>query len=253
MHISSETELLSASVESPRKKRSPHRTNYYVIISVVALGIVLGGFTLTYIVPMTTSASFSLRPMVHIHGLLYFAWMFLFILQPVLVRIGKTDLHRKIGVAGFILAGGMVIIGLMTAITGAKLNSPALIVGGLTAKQFLIIPISDMILFTLYLGLSLGNLKNPETHKRLMILATLAVLPAAVGRIAGIFDISNLLIILIIQHGILYSGVIYDLVKRRKIHPVYIWGGLLLVAVHLVRFPMAATEWWSSVANMLVD
>lgn len=191
--------------------------------------------------------------MVHVHGLMYFAWMFLFILQPVLVRIGKTDVHRKIGVAGFILAGGMVIIGLLTAITGARLNSPTLIVGGLTAKQFLIVPITDMILFTLYLGLSFGNLKDSEAHKRLMILATLAVIPAAVGRIAGIFEISNLLMILMIQHGILYAGVIYDLVRRRKIHPVYIWGGLLLVAVHLVRFPMATTEWWSSIATWLVD
>jgi hypothetical protein len=253
MQLTSETELISPSVGKHRKGRSHSRTNYYVIVSVVALAIVLGGFTLTYILPMTTSSTFSLRPMVHIHGLMYFAWMFLFILQPVLVRIGKTDLHRKIGVAGFVLAGGMVVIGLMTAITGAKLNSPALIVGGLTAKQFLIIPISDMILFTLYLGLSSGNLKNSEAHKRLMILATLAVIPAAVGRIAGILEISNLVIILLIQHGILYAGVIYDLVTRKKIHPVYIWGGLLLVVVHLVRFPMAATHWWGSIANWLVE
>jgi hypothetical protein len=240
-------------LESKTKKRSASRTNYYVIISIVALGIVLAGFTVTYVVPMTTSSTFSVRPLVHIHGLMYFAWMFLFILQPVLVRIGNTALHRKVGVAGFILAGGMVVVGLLTAITAARLNSATMTVGGFTAQQFLIVPITDMILFAIYLGLSLGSLKNPEAHKRLMILATLAVIPAAVGRIAGIFEISNLLIILVIQHGILYSGIVYDFIKQKRVHAVYIWGGLLLVAVHLSRFPIATTKFWQSIASWLVN
>lgn len=248
----SPVEILTSATEKQLKKR-PTRTNYYVIVSLVALAIVLAGFAMTYLVPMTTSPSFSLRPMVHIHGLMYFAWMFLFILQPVLVRTGNVVLHRKIGVAGFILAGAMVIIGVSTAITGAKLNSPTLIANGLTAKQFLIVPITDMLLLTTFLAASLVNLKNTEAHKRLMILATLSVLPAAIGRIAGIFEISNLFILLLIQHGILYAGLIFDFVKRRKIHPVYLWGGLLLVGIHLVRFPMATSEWWSSIANWLVD
>lgn len=229
------------------------RTNYYVIVSVVALAIVIGGFSLTYLVPVATSSTFSLRPMVHAHGLMYFAWMFLFILQPVLVRVGSTSLHRKVGVGGFVLAAGMVIIGLMTAITGTKLNSPVLTEGGLTAKEFLIVPITDMILFTLYLAVALGKLRNFEAHKRLMILATLSILPAAVGRIGGLLEISNFLFILLIQHSILYAGVIFDLVTRRKIHPVYIWGGLLLVAVHLARFPLAATDLWGAIADWLID
>lgn len=252
MQTSSEAELLdSATTLSGRRTSS--RTNYYVIISVVALAIVLAGFTLTYIVPVTRSTSLSFRPMVHIHGLMYFAWMLLFIFQAGLVRWGNSALHKKVGVGGFILAGGMVIIGLLTAITAARLNSPAMTISGLTAKQFLIVPITDMILFTIFLGLSLGSLKNYEAHKRLMILATLSVIPAAIGRIAGIFEISNLFVILLIQHGILYAGLIFDFVKRRSIHPAYIWGGLVLVVVHLTRFPLGMTEWWGAIANWLVD
>jgi hypothetical protein len=146
----------------------------------------------------------------------------------------------------------MVIVGLLTAITAARLNSPAMMGAGLTAKQFLIVPITDMILFTIFLGLSLRSLKNYEAHKRLMVLATLSLIPAAIGRIAGIFEISNVLVILLIQHGILYGGVIFDFVKMRRIHPVYIWGGLSLVAVHLARFSLGTTEWWDAIASWLV-
>ncbi len=234
------------------KKKIGARSNYYVIISVWALFIVLSGFALTYFQPLIKGGA-SFRPLVHLHGFLYFLWMIMFIAQPLLVRLGYTHLHKKIGVAGLVLAGLMIIVGVVASITGAKLNSPTLIVGGYTAKQFLIVPMTDMFLLTTFFIAVLLNLKNSQSHKRLIVLMTLSVLPAAVGRVTGIFGITNIFLGLLIQHGILYSGIIYDLIKTKRVHPVYLWGGLLLVVVHLMRFPLGASAWWAAVANWLVD
>ncbi|HEY0740667.1 MAG TPA: hypothetical protein VGD40_04360 [Chryseosolibacter sp.] len=233
-------------------KKARTRSNYYVIISIWAMVIVLAGFTLTYVQPMI-SRSGSFRPLVHTHAFLYFLWMVLFIVQPLLVRLGYTRIHKKLGIGGLVLAGLMIIFGVIVAITGARLNSPVLTVGGFTAKQFLIVPMTDMLLFTTYFVAVLVKMKDSESHKRLIILMTLSVIPAAVGRITGIFGISNFFLILFIQHGILFAGIINDLVKRKRIHLVYVWGGLLLLAVHFTRFPLGASEWWSNVANWLVD
>lgn len=233
-------------------KKPPTRSSYYVIISIWAMVIVLAGFTMTYVQPMMNRSG-SFRPLVHTHAFLYFLWMVLFIVQPLLVRLGYTRIHKKLGIGGLVLAGLMIIVGVIVAITGARMNSPVLTVGGYTAKQFLIVPITDMVLFTIYFVAVIFKLKDSESHKRLMILMTLSVIPAAVGRITGIFEISNFFLILFIQHGILFAGIIYDLVKRKRIHPVYRWGGLLLLVVHFTRFPLGTSEWWLTIANWLVD
>lgn len=230
---------------------SKSRSSFYVVTAVAALLIVLTGFSLTYIVPMT-SGTFSGRVLMHIHGAMYFLWVFLFILQPSLIRANNVKAHRQIGVFGFILAGGMLITGIAMAITSARLNSPGMAVGGLQPKQFLIVPFSDMVLFATFLSFSLANLKKFETHKRLMVLATLALLPAAFGRIAFMIGVSSPVIILLMGETILIAAIANDLFKMKKIHPVYKWGGALMVIVHLVRFPIGGSAWWTSFADWLI-
>jgi len=248
MKLSSEPiSIAAAHPELTRKKRS----DFYVATAAAALLIALIGFSLTYLVPIT-SGTFSGRPLVHIHGVMYFSWVLLFLLQPSLVRTSNVKVHRQLGVFGFILAGGMLITGVAVAITGAQLNSPTLAVGGLQPKQFLIIPLTDMVLFATFLSFSLANLKKYETHKRLMVLATLALLPAAFGRLAPMFGISNPIIILLMEQALLIIAIAHDYFTRRKVHPVYIWGGGLMIIVHLVRFPIAGTAWWTSFSNWLI-
>jgi len=241
----------SETISSTHLERTQKRSNFYVAAAVFALFIVLTGFSLTYVVPMATG-TFSGRVLVHIHGAMYFLWILLFILQPSLIHASNVRAHRKLGVFGFILAGGMLIMGVAVAITGARLNSPTLAVGGLQPKQFLIVPLSDMLLFATFLSFSLANLKKFETHKRLMVLATLALLPAAIGRIALMIGVFNLFIILLMGETILIAAIVNDLIKMKKIHPVYKWGGALTVIVHVVRFPIGGSAWWTSFADWLI-
>ncbi len=246
-----ETSTLNT-VSSRSASVSRTRTNFYLIVTIASFFIVIAGFSLTYLKPMI-SGSFSARPLVHIHGIMYFAWMILFVAQAFLVKSGNTRLHKRLGIAGFCLAAGMIVAGVAVAITGAQLRSATLSAGGLTAKQFLIVPLTDMILFATFLSFSLANLKNPETHKRLMILATVSLLPAAFGRLMPItFGITNPFAILLAEESILLAGILYDIVVRKKIHPVYYWAGGLMVIIHLTRFPMATSDWWAKIADWLV-
>jgi hypothetical protein len=227
------------------------RSNFYLFSAVAALLVTIAGFSLTYLKPLA-GGTFTGRSLLHIHGAMYFGWLLLFICQPALVKTNHVAIHRKLGMAGFLLAAGMVIVGVTVAVTGARLHSPTLLVGGLQPKQFLIVPLTDMILFTTFLSFSLANLKRPEAHKRLMLLATVSLLPAAFGRLAPMLGTSNPIIILAMQEVILFAGMIYDAIARKKIHPVYYWGGGLMVIIHLVRFPIGGSAWWSAVAEWIV-
>ena len=109
-----------------------------------------------------------------------------------------------------------------------------------------------MLLFGTFTTLTILNLRNSELHKRLILLATLAILPAAFGRIIGIYQLNSLLGFFI-QESLLILGIGYDLYVRKRIHSVYVWGGSAVVIIHLIRLPLGETKTWMTIANWLMN
>jgi uncharacterized membrane protein YoaK (UPF0700 family) len=110
-----------------------------------------------------------------------------------------------------------------------------------------------MLVFPLLVAAAVWYRHRPETHKRLMLLATVSLLAAAVARLptalaaAGppfYFGVVDLLILM---------GVLYDLVTRRKVHPVYVWGGLAILASQVIRLALSGTSAWLTVATWLTS
>ena len=50
---------------------------------------------------------------------------------------------------------------------------------------------------------------------------------------------------------ILVVAVLYDLASRRRVHPVYIWGGALLVVSVPLRLMISGTDGWRGIAEFL--
>jgi hypothetical protein len=227
---------------------------FYVWMGLLAMLFVAWGFSYTYFIPIA-SGKFSAPLLYHIHGAMYFLWILLVVSQPLLVRMKNVRLHRQIGTGGFALAAGMVVIGLAMAIVSGK---RAITAGNADfAYGFLLIPITDMLLFGTFIGLALVNVKTSETHKRLMVLATLSILPAAFGRIFGINGIDpatmqGFVVSFLLQESLLIIGVAFDFLTRRKIHPVYIWGGIAVLLIHTFRFSLGQTRFWKSIAQVLL-
>jgi hypothetical protein len=210
---------------------------------------VVAGFMNTYFIPVT-NGTFHAKPIYHIHGIMYLLWIVLIISQPLLVRLRLTNIHKKIGYAGMSLAVGMFFAGIAIAVVSAKAGIAS--GAGTTPLSFFIVPLTDMAFFGGFITIALLNLRDSELHKRLILLATLAILPAAFGRIIGIYGV-NVGVALFLQESILILGILYDVYMRKKIHPAYIWGGTAVVIVHLIRFPLGETETWISIANWILN
>jgi hypothetical protein len=98
--------------------------------------------------------------------------------------------------------------------------------------------------------------KYSGAHRRLIILSLLAILPAAFGRIFPMLGLSEFgfvdtVVAMLIQESILIIAILHDAITRKRVHPVYIWGGLALVLIHLFRFPLSNTKTWLSIAEFL--
>jgi len=78
---------------------------FFTGMAIAAALTVFIGFAPTYYL----GNFFDARPvstLVHIHGVVSTSWILLFVAQTSLVAAGRTDLHRRLGVAGGVLAVG---------------------------------------------------------------------------------------------------------------------------------------------------
>ena len=243
------------SAEAP-SQRAPGKYDrlFYSSMAVGMALTVLIGFGPTYYAkafsdtPMATLSGGPMTPLVHIHGVLFTAWVLLFITQTALVAQHKVAIHRRLGIAGALLAASMVVVGTLAALKMAARGSAP---GGIDPVSFSMIPLSDMFCFAVFIAAALGMRANREAHKRLMLLAYVSILVAAVARLPGVLALGPLAFFAFAFVFILV-GIVYDIVSRRRVHPVYIWGGGLLLLSVPLRLAVSRTETWRSVAETLV-
>jgi uncharacterized membrane protein YozB (DUF420 family) len=225
-----------------------HDRLFYASMSLASIVAVFVGFAPTYYLKSYFRAA-PLTPLVHLHGLVFTGWILLFLTQTVLVARHRTDLHRRLGVAGAGLAVLLVVIGVTTATVSARRGFAG---GSLEALTFLATPFGDRWCFLILAAAGLLYRRRPEAHKRLMLLATLSILDAAVARWPLAIIRTVPIAFFVITDVFMLAGPIYDLASRRRVHPAYIWGVLLVLISQPVRLLVARTDAWHSFASALV-
>jgi hypothetical protein len=244
----------------PVAAAGPHPTTgkydrmFYSGLAIAMALTVLTGFAPTYYLkvfgstPMATQSGGPMTLLVHTHGLLFTAWVLLFITQTALVAQHKVAIHRRMGIAGGLLAAAMVEVGTLTAL---KLAARGAAPPGIDPLSFVMIPLGDMFLFAVFVAAALRLRANREAHKRLMLLAYVSIIAAAVARLPGVLPLGPLAFFGFAFVFILV-GIVYDLVSRHRVHPVYLWGGALLVLSVPLRLALSGTDAWKSLAERLV-
>jgi hypothetical protein len=103
---------------------------------------------------------------IHLHGAIFTGWILLLITQTSLVSARRVDIHRRLGIAGFLWACLMVVIGVLAATDSlVRAAGPA----GRDPKFFYIIPLTDMLVFAILIGFAFRARRNPSVHKRLIL------------------------------------------------------------------------------------
>jgi hypothetical protein len=189
--------------------------------------------------------------LLHLHGLVFSSWIALFITQTSLVAAKRTRTHMRLGIAGGLVAILMIIIGSVTAIVRAKGPSP---IPGVNPLSFLTIPLGDMLVFGILVGAAFYFRRKVDVHKRLMLLATIGILPAAVARLPfafiqqygplAFFGLSDLFII---------PCLIFDIITRGRPHRATVLAGALIVISHPLRLLIGGTHAWLAFATWLTQ
>jgi hypothetical protein len=185
------------------------------------------------------------------HGVLFSTWIVLLVAQTSLVAARRTDLHRRFGALGAVLAVAIIAVGMAITINAGRhgFQNPGLP----PPLIFMVVPFFDIVLFALLVGAALALRDRTDWHKRLMVMATLAVTPPAFARLPVEAIRSTVPLSAFILTALAIVAVaVWDAVARRRLHPAYLCGGLLVILSFPLRVVLAGTAAWQAFARWLV-
>ena len=227
--------------------RSVLRKYFYFLMSLLIIAAIVYGFSFTIEKNLIHPAV--PRPWIlYVHATIFTAWLALFLLQTILVRSRRVTWHRRVGGLGVVLGSLIPIVGVSTAIVMGRFDMGVLHLPDV--ENFLIVPLFDMVCFTSTFPLAVYWRKQPELHRRLMLVASCALTAAGFGRFVHpdylFYGGVDLLILL---------GVVRDLILDRRIHRIY----LIVLPLFLVgQVTTTYVAWhgvpfWVRIAHRLLE
>ena len=235
---------------TPALNRRRRERWFYIAMSIAAVITVFAGFAPTYYLrPYFNTAP--LMPLLHLHGLVFTSWLVLFLVQTTLVAAHRTDIHRRLGILGGVIASFMIVLGTTTAVIRASQGATP--VPGVSPLSFLAVPLGDMLVFAILVGAGFYFRRRPDVHKRLMLLATISILAAAIARLpfaimqAGppaFFGFTDVFVL---------ACIFYDLITLRRVHRATALAAVLIIASQPLRLMLAGTHVWLAFAGWLTN
>jgi hypothetical protein len=202
----------------------------------------------------------------HLHAVLMGSFLTLLLAQTWLMATGRKEYHVRLGIAGFVLAPALVIVGAVLAPTMYYETWNALQAAApdrrgqlqelLSIKEnILLLQIRIGILFPLFLAMGLGTRgRDAGFHKRMMILGTAVALPAAIDRMQWLPTTlpasavaSDLYVLLAVS-----PMIAWDVIRNRGLHRAY-WVWLpIYAAASLAVNSLWDTPWWHATARQIM-
>jgi hypothetical protein len=215
--------------------------------------IVVLSFPLTYFVPVLTGSK-QFHWLHHAHGLAFFAWFGLYVIQTQLAATGKMARHREFGLLGFTLTGAVILLGYWMTQRATEIRLAS---GMANPYEFAYYNFIDISLFSVFmLGAIVLVTKKQEWHRRLTFAAALClVIPAATRWTLKLpyFDAFTVdILVYLLFYPFLLALMMYDRRTIQRIHPATIVLIAILVPLQTSAAWVARSNWWNTLGPSLI-
>ena len=228
----------------------PARPRFFFRLTLAFLAIAVAGFSTTYLLPLARGAMHA-PWVVHLHGVLVFGWLGLLIGQSLLVQRGRIAWHRRIGPYAAAWAAAMVASGVAIGVFATRRDLAA---GGgdFALGQFVNILI-EMALFGGLVAAAIVLRRDRDSHKRLLMVATISALGPAWLRFRHFWPVDDPFVVYsIVADSVLLVAIARDWHVERRLHRAYVVGGGVMVAVHAIELAFMTSPAWVAAGRWLL-
>jgi hypothetical protein len=244
---------------SPVGARAPKEAwnadaGFYLTMVLVSSAIIFVGFAPSFYLKSVIHAPPPLSLLTFSHGVVFTAWLALFITQASLIATNRGALHRRIGILGVLLFGAMITLGIWTAVTAARLgHAPP---GAPEPLAFLALPLIAMAGAAVLVAGALWNRQYSAWHKRLMVASLFLMTGPGTGRIAIPLGLASqgMQLSLFVSDLLLVAAILYDFRTHGRVHRANWVAAAMFVAVHAsVTWAFTSPTLWMDFARSITQ
>jgi len=236
--------------------RHPRDRDFFLAFAAIAWLSIVMGFG-PGVKGMLTGVSPYPHGIIHVHSVVFGGWLALFTAQAWLIGAGQTHIHRRLGLLALPMIPLMVFLGVAATLVSRHVYFAA---GRTDTLAFIIVPLTDMILFPSLAVPALLLRADPPTHKRLMLMAVTTLLPASFGRWIGPWVLQNfgdgffgfMSQSYLGPNAMIAAAMLYDRITRGQVHPVFWIVVPCILAVQAVTSAIYHWDGWLPMATRII-
>jgi hypothetical protein len=234
--------------ENPAAHR--FRPSFFFWVALVMSIFVFGGFALAAADRYVTGNTLPMPPVVHLHGVIFISWMSLLMTQTFLININNVRLHRSLGTFGIALGTAVLFTGgLITLLTLKDPDPAAPFFYDLNYLSFMAL-LGFGFLFTL----AIRQVRNPEYHRRLILFATIPLLPPGINRMYQVvFQLPYLPVVAtyLTMAAIAAAIVLYDWRTMGRVSRASMTGAAVVLGQQLLHVPITRSELFADFCSLV--
>jgi hypothetical protein len=225
-------------------------------IAIAMLVVAIAAFTPSLAHPAGRRASLSL--LAAAHGVVFFAWLIIFLVQCSLVATRHVAWHRRLGLVSIFPLALMIPLAWETTVATMRRGfdlSGDLHIEAANNVRNAVFPFCNILIFSMLVSAALAYRRWPEIHKRLMLFANIELMPAPLAHFIGHSpSLSHLpgAIVMVPISVFVIAAVGRDLLVTRRVHPLTWWlAALRIFSGPLEAGPIGSSAAWQHLAEWL--
>lgn len=230
--------------------RTTFRPSFYFWIVLVMCFFIFGGFSLAALQRYVTNDPTTMPPVVHLHGITFISWMTLLMVQTCLINARNVALHRSLGTFGIALATAVLFTGGLISLLGMS-------TGDNTAPFFydlMYLSVTALLGFGFLFTLAIRNTRRPDNHRRLILFATIPLLPPGINRmyqVLGQLDYLPVIATYLTMAAIATAILVHEWRTTGRISNTSKIGGAVVFGQQLLHWPVSSSAAFVDLTDFL--
>ena len=222
---------------------------FFFVMACVMAATIVAGFSFNL---ASGRSSFAVPLVFHVHALVFFAWVVLYVTQNALVFTGSVALHRRLGMVSAIWVPLMIVMGGVMTVESMQLH------GGppfFDQNEFMMSNPLQLLAFGA-LTLSAVVLRNrSDWHRRLMFVGMAVLTTPGIGRLLPMpFLIPYAWWIALSTSAIfVVAAMIADKRRSGRVHPAWFVGIAAVVGTQVIADAIAYSPAGYAITHFVID